>query len=34
VRLQGRRDRGITQPLGFIAAFDPRRVQFGLKFVF
>ncbi len=34
VRLEGRRDRGITQPLGFIAAFDPRRVQFGLKLVF
>jgi carboxypeptidase family protein/TonB-dependent receptor-like protein len=34
VRLQGRRDRGITQPLGFIAAFDPRRVQFGLKLAF
>ncbi|MFN7946199.1 MAG: carboxypeptidase regulatory-like domain-containing protein [Blastocatellia bacterium] len=34
VRLEGRRDRGITQPLGFIAAFDPRRIQFGLKFVF
>jgi hypothetical protein len=34
VRLQGRRDRGITQPLGFIAAFDPRRFQFGLKLVF
>jgi hypothetical protein len=34
VRLEGRRDRGITQPLGFIAAFDPRRVQLGLKLVF
>src|SRR5262249_10056376 len=34
VRLEGRRDRGISQPLGFNAAFDPRRVQFGLKFVF
>jgi hypothetical protein len=34
VRLQGRRDRGLTQPLGFIAAFDPRRIQFGLKLAF
>jgi hypothetical protein len=34
VRLRGRRDRGITQPLGFISAFDPRRVQFGLKLAF
>ncbi|HEX5083655.1 MAG TPA: carboxypeptidase regulatory-like domain-containing protein [Blastocatellia bacterium] len=34
VRLQGRRDRGITQPLAFIAAFDPRRVQFGLRLAF
>jgi hypothetical protein len=34
VRLEGQRDRGISQPLGFNSAFDPRRVQFGLKFVF
>jgi outer membrane receptor for ferrienterochelin and colicin len=34
VRLTGRRDRAITQPLGFTAAFDPRRIQFGLKLVY
>ncbi|MCI0388930.1 MAG: TonB-dependent receptor [Acidobacteria bacterium] len=34
VRLEGRRDRGQTQPLGFTSAFAARQVQFGLKFVF
>jgi hypothetical protein len=33
-RLKGRSDRGLTQPLGFASAFDPRHVQFGLKFKF
>ena len=30
-RLKGDKSRSLTQPLGFTAAFDPRRVQFGLK---
>jgi hypothetical protein len=36
VRLTGRRDRNanLGQPLGFTSAFDPRRVQFGLKLAF
>ncbi len=34
VRLEGRRDRDRTQPLGFTSAFTARQVQFGLKFVF
>jgi hypothetical protein len=36
VRLEGRRDRNWErgEPLAFQAAFDPRRFQFGLKFVF
>ena len=36
VRLTGRKDRSaaLGQPLAFQAAFDPRRIQFGLKLVF
>jgi hypothetical protein len=36
VRLTGRRDRNSERgdPLSFQAAFDPRRIQFGLKLVF
>ncbi|HEX4949364.1 MAG TPA: TonB-dependent receptor [Blastocatellia bacterium] len=36
VRLSGRKDRSaaLGEPLAFQAAFDPRRFQFGLKFVF
>ncbi len=36
VRLKGRRDRNASrgEPLGFTSAFDPRRVQLALKFVF
>ncbi len=30
-RLQGRDDRGPSQPLGFTSAFDPRRVQLGVR---
>jgi hypothetical protein len=33
-KLKGRKDRGPGQPLSFNAAFDPRRVQFGLKYIF
>ena len=33
-RLKGDKSRSLTQPLGFTAAFDPRRVQFGLKVAF
>lgn len=36
VRLEGRRDRNseLGQPLSFQSAFDPRRIQFGLKLIF
>lgn len=36
VRLEGRKDRNsaLGEPLSFRSAFDPRRIQFGLKFVF
>jgi hypothetical protein len=34
VRLRGQRDRAFGQPLSFLDAFDPRRVQFGLKLAF
>ncbi len=36
VRLSGRLDRSGAkgEPLSFLSAFDPRRIQFGLKFVF
>jgi hypothetical protein len=36
VRLSGRKDRSAArgEPLAFQAAFDPRRIQFGLKLVF
>lgn len=36
VRLKGRRDRNseLGQPLSFQSAFDPRRIQFGLKLIF
>jgi hypothetical protein len=33
-RLQGRRDRGLNQPLGFTSAFNPRQILWGVKFVF
>jgi Carboxypeptidase regulatory-like domain len=32
--LRGRRDRQPTDPLGFTSAFDPRQLQFGLRFNF
>jgi Carboxypeptidase regulatory-like domain len=32
--LSGRDDRTPSQPLGFTAAFDPRRLQLGLRFAF
>lgn len=32
--LQGRHDRGPSQPLGFTSAAEPRRVQLGLRFSF
>ncbi len=32
--LRGRRDRQPTDPLGFTSAFDPRQMQFGLRFNF
>ncbi|HWR13877.1 MAG TPA: carboxypeptidase regulatory-like domain-containing protein [Terriglobales bacterium] len=31
---QGTRELDRSQPLGFKAAFDPRQIQFGLKFIF
>ena len=34
VRLKGRSDRALTQPLAFTAAFPARQIQFGLKLVF
>ncbi len=35
-RLEGRKDRDFRrgEPLSFTSAFDPRRIQFGLKFAF
>ncbi|MBI3473990.1 MAG: TonB-dependent receptor, partial [Candidatus Solibacter usitatus] len=33
-RVEGRRDRTPSQPLGFTAAYDARRVQLGLRFSF
>ena len=33
-RLQGRRDRLLSQPLGFTSAFNPRQILWGAKFVF
>jgi hypothetical protein len=33
-RLEGRRDRGLNQPLGFTSAFNPRQILWGVKFVF
>ncbi len=35
-RLEGRKDRSAQrgEPLSFTSAFDPRRIQFGLKFIF
>jgi hypothetical protein len=33
-RLEGRHDRTPSQPLGFTAAFDPRRVQLGVRLNF
>ncbi|MGI8991586.1 MAG: TonB-dependent receptor [Bryobacteraceae bacterium] len=32
--LHGRADRGPNDPLGFTAAFDPRRIQLGVRFAF
>jgi hypothetical protein len=32
--LRGRDDRSPSQPLGFTAAFDPRRIQLGARFTF
>lgn len=32
--LKGRHDRGPSQPLGFTAAADPRRIQLGVRFSF
>jgi Carboxypeptidase regulatory-like domain len=34
VRVEGRRDRGPSQPLGFTSAFDTRRIQLGLRLRF
>lgn len=33
-RLKGLRTRQITEPLGFNSAFEARRIQFGVKFIF
>lgn len=33
-RLSGRDDRTPSQPLGFTSAFDPRRIQLGMRFAF
>jgi len=33
-RLEGRRDRLLSQPLGFTSAFNPRQILWGAKFVF
>jgi hypothetical protein len=32
--LRGRHDRRPSQPLGFTSAFDPRRIQLGLRLTF
>ena len=32
--LKGRRDVGPSQPLGFTSAFDPRRIQLGVRLTF
>ena len=32
--LRGRDDRSPSQPLGFTSAYDPRRIQLGLRFIF
>jgi len=34
VRLSGRRDRRLNEPLGFTSAFNPRQLLWGFKFVF
>jgi Carboxypeptidase regulatory-like domain/TonB dependent receptor len=34
VHVEGRRDRGPSQPLGFTSAFEPRRIQLGLRLRF
>jgi hypothetical protein len=34
VRLEGRRDRAFSDPLGFTNAFNARQILWGLKFVF
>ena len=33
-RLTGRRDRRLSDPLGFTSAFNPRQILWGAKFVF
>jgi hypothetical protein len=33
-RVEGRRDAGPTDPLGFTSAFDPRQIQVALKLFF
>jgi hypothetical protein len=33
-RVQGRREVGPSQPLGFTSAFDPRRIQLGFRLAF
>ena len=33
-RLKGRRDLGPSHPLGFTSAFDPRRIQLGVRLSF
>jgi len=33
-RLQGHRDRRLSDPLGFTSAFNPRQILWGVKFVF
>ena len=33
-RVEGRRDAGPTDPLGFTSAFDPRQIQLGVKLFF
>ena len=32
--VKGRKDLGPSQPLGFTSAFDPRRIQLGLRLNF
>jgi hypothetical protein len=34
VRVEGKKDRGPSHPLGFTSTFDPRRIQLGLRFRF